>query len=61
MPIVKAPLVIAKGEAGNDLYLYEGSQVPSLAEGELERLADYFEDEGKPERKPRGKSDESEK
>lgn len=57
MPIVKAPLVIAKGEAGNDLYLYAGTEVPTLADGELERLADYFESEEKPKRAAADKSD----
>ena len=42
MPVVKAPLVIAKGEGGDSLYLYAGAEVPTLADGELERLADYF-------------------
>lgn len=44
--IVKAPLVIAKAPNGSDVYVYRGSPLPEgLADGEVERLADYLDDE----------------
>lgn len=55
MAVVKAPLVVAKGEGGDTLYLYAGAEVPTLAEGELERLADYFESAEESEKASAGK------
>lgn len=42
--IVKSPLVIARDEAGRDVYLYQGTAVPNgIPAAELERLsADGF-------------------
>lgn len=55
MAVVKAPLVVAKGESGDTLYLYAGAEVPTLADGELERLADYFESAEESEKASAGK------
>jgi hypothetical protein len=39
--IVTSPLVITKKEDGSDLYLYEGSELPSFVPAdEVKRLAD---------------------
>lgn len=38
--VVTAPLVVTKGVDGADLYLYSGTTVPELAEGEADRLVD---------------------
>lgn len=38
---VSAPLVIARGDDGKDVYLYKGSPVPASVKGdELKRLQD---------------------
>lgn len=37
---VTAPLVVAKGTDGKDVYLYSGSSVPVLLDGEVERLSE---------------------
>jgi hypothetical protein len=58
MPVVKAALVIAKDEEGQNVYLYEGAHVPSsIPADEVARLSEFLsEGEDKPERKPRAKS-----
>lgn len=43
MPVVLAPLVLAKDEAGNVVYLYQGTEVPqSIGKEERARLAEYL-------------------